>query len=154
MIKGFLLGTDPKFGLKNDWGLDAKIKRAYDLPVPQENYDHDPSHDAYRIAYDFIVLSRITEGDFKKLNREEEEEGQGQGNYEILKWDENEKIPPVVTKQQMKEWEENEDTRWFIEEWKFRVSEGNSIRHLIIVEDEMEKEQVLKERKYKKPKNE
>jgi len=70
MIKGFLLGTDPKFGLKNDWGLDKKVKEAYKIPGPKKSYDHNPANDAYNIAFDFVVLMRISEGDFKKLKCE------------------------------------------------------------------------------------
>lgn len=142
MFKGFLLGMDPGFGLKNDWGLDKRLKNSYKIPGPKKIYNHNPANDAYNIAFDFIVLMRISEGDFAKSSDD--------SNPDILEWGIDEKMPPVVTKQQMLEWANGEDTRWFIEEWKEHVLRGTLHHHVIVVKDETEKQKVIKQRKWEK----
>lgn len=60
MQKGFLMAKDPSF--MNDWSFNKYIETHYDLPKREKEMTHDPSDDAYSIAYDFHILQLIQKG--------------------------------------------------------------------------------------------
>jgi hypothetical protein len=57
--RGVLAVIDPEF--KEYWGMSDKIEELFNLPPKEREYDHNPTNDAYTVAYDFQVLMGIKE---------------------------------------------------------------------------------------------
>lgn len=64
MMRGFLMRDDPNF--HSDWGFFDRIRELYEFPAPVKKHDHLPNHDAYTIAYEFLILRGISAGIYPK----------------------------------------------------------------------------------------
>lgn len=62
--RGLLMAADPEF--KGDWGLTKRIAELYEVPECPVLHDHDPSNDAYTIAFEQQVLLGIRDGRIKR----------------------------------------------------------------------------------------
>jgi hypothetical protein len=59
IIKGILLSND----LSDDWNLWNKLKTIYDLPESKIKENHNPTNDAYNIAFKTQILLNINKYD-------------------------------------------------------------------------------------------
>jgi hypothetical protein len=55
--RGVLAVVDPEFSAY--WGMTDKIEEMFEVPPKERDYDHNPTNDAYTIAYDFQILMGI-----------------------------------------------------------------------------------------------
>lgn len=61
--RGLLMLADPCWDC--DWGLQKRIAGIFDVPTCPVNHDHNPSNDAYTIAFEQQVLFAIRDGRIK-----------------------------------------------------------------------------------------
>lgn len=62
--RGLLAVVDPSF--KQNWGYTKRIAELYEVPDQKKDHDHNPSNDAYSIAFEHQVLLNIRDGKIQR----------------------------------------------------------------------------------------